>query len=357
MFVSNQIILFVICYVLIHIPVDSHYLGEHGLNNENPAGDPILPPITGSFEVELRASFHTAPPLSQSYASTMFDYHSDDPGDTIWFGLNMLSSLPPVQALYLVVERAGIPRVCSTYTSATLDTLYTFKFGVDTNNIAHIYQDGTELVSCVLFHHPVNVPRTHDLGQGMSFTSLGLNVGPLDGTISGLRLRNLDEPFNHKTAFNLMNMPGQPFGESFVASFYARFDGDLSSRSGQHVFDFGNGNGQDNIICTQKSNTNSMECGVRVSGTSYSVTAPGAIVSGAFAFWHFGFDIPNGELWIEKDGTRIANATHTATTTGPFFRRDMWFGQSSNSSNDDGLDGVVLGFRLDPSLTLTASSS
>ena len=34
-------------------------LGIHGLSNENPTGDPVLPEIRGAFEVELKARLFT----------------------------------------------------------------------------------------------------------------------------------------------------------------------------------------------------------------------------------------------------------------------------------------------------------
>lgn len=347
-YVYYRIFLFV-CFLVFLSTVDTHNLGEHGLSNVNPAGDPMLPAITGYFEVELRASFHSD--VTEDFL-TILEYAAVD--ESIWFGHIVSPTGTSWVQLFVETSAEVDPSICIVSDSITLDTMYAFKFGVDTDNTARIYKDGIEVATCQNFIKPANVPRTHYLGHG-TFEQRFINVRPHDGTISGIRVRNLEEPLNPRTAFELMNFPGQPFGKSFVASFYARFD-DLQTRQWQRVFDFGNGAGQDNIMCSQWVTTTDMVCGLLLGGTAYTVVAPGTIVPDEFAFWHFGFDIPGGELWIEKDGTRFAAATHAITTTGALFRSDLLFGQS-NFPNDDGLDGVVVGFRLDPSLALSSSSS
>ena len=84
-------------------------------------------------------------------------------------------------------------------------------------------------------------------------------------------------------------------------------------------------------------------------GTIYRALASvNSIVEGEFAFWHCGatFDSNTGEwrLWIEKDGVLVGEEFFSFTIQN-VFRKGLRVGSSLR--DDDDLDGVVLGLRLD----------
>lgn len=146
--------------------------------------------------------------------------------------------------------------------------------------------------------------RDHFLGTGR-YTQLS-NVIPLIGSILGLRVTNLDnqESQHPREAFALHNIPSQVFNSPFVASFYARFDFNFLATF-QRVFDFGNGQRDNNILCGQFQNGQDFMCEVWVDDVPHRIIAPDSIVTGEFAFWHFGMEA-NGTLWIEKDENIVA---------------------------------------------------
>ena len=109
----------------------------------------------------------------------------------------------------------------------------------------------------------------------------------------------------------------------------------------QRVFDFGNGEGNDNVWLGQENNSNDMAFEIVV-GTKYSrCVARGAIVQGELATWKAGVD-SNGVQWIEKNGHRIASIQGQVPSN--IFRAQL-LGQS-NWAADTQMKGAVIGIDI-----------
>ena len=329
-------------------------LGIHGLSNENPTGDPVLPEIRGAFEVELKARLFT--PQDDRF-NIMFEYSAggvDD--DTIFFGQRLNSN---VVLLRLTV--GGVAYICQLTNDITPPTLHTFKFGVDTTNTAYIYQDGTSLGACPANAPiPADIPRNHTLGTGIYEGLFPADVKALQGGIVGLRVTNLAStpPQHPADAFALRNIPSQTFSSPFVASFYARFD-DPATLS-QPLFEFRNTVPSHTIRCERERivvtifpfvvNTLGLRCFVTdVSGILYEVTAADSIVPGEFNFWHFSVT-DNGRMRIEKDGVVVGQRQYAPFTLPHVFRSALLFGEEQGAFPQT-FRGVLLGFRLDREIT------
>lgn len=278
--------------------------------------------------------------ISTDSYHNIFEYSSTGATNVIYFS-QKTSDTDTRARLRSIVN--GVDLDCEIANSVDIGTVHVFKFGVDATDTARIYQDRTLLVECVGFAPPPNVPRDHLLGGGNYDSNH-------QGAILGVRVTNLGVNEHPRERFKFVNMPGQTFADTFVASFYARWDS-IASRSYQRAFDIGNLSPIfslyiDNILCGQLSTTSTMRCEVWRNGDRYSVEAPNSIVQGVFAFWHFGLEV-NGTMWISKDNNVVGSVVYALPSEPPSFRRNMKFGQSNNIILDDDLDGVVLGFRLD----------
>lgn len=321
-------------------------LGLHGLSQDDPSGAPTLPAIEGFFEVEIKVRFTN--PTGAMYQN-LFEYNTADDKNNIFFGQvfdNTAGNIGPVgDAVQLLSIVDGDQKRCIASNSANVNQVYKYTFSIDETETATIRQDGNLLVSCPGFQAPLNVPRNHFIGRG-TFDVRFNDVERTRGAILGLRVTNLPNVQHPREAHALQNFPGQTFDSLFVASFYARFDD--TSRFGQRVFDFGNGQADNNILCGQFIATKDMVCAVYRNALVFLVIARDAIIQNEYAFWHFGAELVGGgdwNLYIEKDGSRMAEQAFTINLPN-VFRKRLRFGES-NFSFDSDLEGVVLGFRLD----------
>lgn len=119
----------------------------------------------------------------------------------------------------------------------------------------------------------------------------------------------------------------------------ARFD-DLASGSYQRVFDFGNGEAQDNVWLGQVGSTNDMRFEVVRDGVKYNVTAAGVIVEGETALWTARVD-EDGMMTIFKDGVSVAEGQ--GVTIEGVDRTSNLAGQSNFAADSD-LIGTVNGY-------------
>lgn len=323
--------------------VDAHSWGLHGISGAQPSGDPNLPEIQGAFEVEVKVRFND---VASNNFNHLFEYSDDSFANEVFFA--QYTSATVETSLFRVVVDGGTPFDCSYNLATPLlveGQVYSYKFGVDQSNVASIFHDGQLLTECTNAPIPLNMTRNHFLRTGTYDGRFG-NVIPLEGAILGLRVTNLDVgPQHPHEAFAHRNIPSQVFDSPFVASFYARFDRFNLLLNYQRVFDFGNGEQDNNIVCGQYIFGTDFMCEVWVGNVRYRLIAPGAIDAGQFSFWHFGMEA-NGTLWIDKDGTTVAETQFPGLITEKVFRSSMLFGDS-HFGGDAPLYGVVLGFRLD----------
>lgn len=126
---------------------------------------------------------------------------------------------------------------------------------------------------------------------------------------------------------------------AFTAEFIARFDDVSGQYAYQRVFDFGLGAGLDNVLLGQCGNSQNLCFDVYKGRIKYTVAAVNAIVQGETATWKVGVD-PNGSMWIEKDGTRLATAQGALPNN---LRRIFKLLGQSNWAADAPLRGAILG--------------
>ena len=125
---------------------------------------------------------------------------------------------------------------------------------------------------------------------------------------------------------------------AFTVTATARFDNPAGG-SYQRVFDFGVGAGVDNVLLSQIARTNDMLLQVHRGSTELRyISAPGAIVAGETATWRVGVD-PDGLMWIEKNGTRIASGAGFLPRVVE--RPYLLVGESNWGSGDTPLIGAV----------------
>ena len=125
---------------------------------------------------------------------------------------------------------------------------------------------------------------------------------------------------------------------AFEIEVIARFD-DVAGGYWQRILDFGNGPNSNNLLLTQAENSNDLMLALYQDGTVYRVIAENAIVEGETATWNVGID-PTGEMWINKDGVRLAEGPGAVPANTP--RANELLG-ASNWAEDSALDGAVLG--------------
>lgn len=123
---------------------------------------------------------------------------------------------------------------------------------------------------------------------------------------------------------------------AFSLSLTARFDS-IQGGYWQRFFDFGSGPGWDNILLTQVENTTDVALELHQDGTVHRVIAPEALEQGETADWRTGID-PDGLMWIEKDGVRLAEAQ--GTVPSDVDRANLLIGDS-NWPGDTPMIGTV----------------
>lgn len=348
--VPRAILLGAMCVLLngsIKVAKSHTDLGLHALNGETPAGDPPLIEIDGPFEVEVKVRFNS---IGSNNYQTIFEYSTSTlREDVIWFGQQTGTSSGDNVAMDVGIGLSWVS--CSSANPGIVTgRIYTYKFGVDAAGSAKLYQDGILVTTCTSFNIPNNVPRNHFLGNGIYSDQLSV-VDPLEGAILGLRVTNLSSPQTPGEAMALQSFPSQTFSSGFTASFYARFDRINNGLQWQRVFDFGNGEFADNLLCGQLTQTTTFYCAlIDDVGTIHDVYAPSAITVGEMAFWHFealdngaaGWTFrlfKNNVLIKEDDALPPFQLSHV-------FRKPL-IGESHWPTTDDDLYGVVLGLRVD----------
>lgn len=333
--------------------VEAHStLGLHSLGGGNLSGSPTLPEIEGPFEVQIKVRFNDN---STDRYHALFEYStpSTSHDDSVWFGQYTGPTNPDTVFLDIRVNAARYICFSSSAAPIVQEQDYEYKFGVDSANVARIYRDGSLLRTCTGIPPPLNVTREHHLGKGPLTDAFSVS-DPLNGAITGLRVTNIGAMAHPRDALVFRNIPSQTFGSGFVASFYARFNNHPTNSTlygWQRIFDFGNGEQDNNILCGQYNMENDMVCEVYDGTSRYDVRAVGSLIADEFAFWHFSALRTGGTLWdftIEKNGVEVANAQHTFSFNSGIFRRLLKFGTSNWAAGQHSdLNGVVLGFRMD----------
>lgn len=321
-----------------------HSLGQHGLDGGDPSSVPSLPEITGPFEVTVTFRFNKI--STGDGWQRVFDFGNGAGKDNIvltqryrrreaWFTVFCHNNIPTTFEDILVTE------------TLTEGELTTFKVGLDTTGLMYMIKDGTLLDSKSTTCIPSNVSRSNKY-LGISNWN---NNEPLHGSVVGIEVTNYGDGRGLE-AMKFKSFPGQVRTGAFTASMWARFDR-LSPPSyayhpngSQRLFDFSGdgGSGDNQITLKQVGNSTDIEFVIDQNGSTFSVVAYDAIVIDEFALWHAGVNV-NGTMWIQKNDTILATASGDLPISA--FRRNLLFGQSLDPL-DFPLDGVVLGFRLDP---------
>jgi len=132
----------------------------------------------------------------------------------------------------------------------------------------------------------------------------------------------------------------------FTVSVTARFDV-VSGKYWQRMFDFGDGPDSNNIVLSQKSNTD----GVRFSyypndgGATfkYELVIPSALTTGTKDLWHAGI-AATSRMTAPKNGALLGSLQAAVPQTG-VIRLNKLLGES-NWAGDSRLDGAILGLQV-----------
>lgn len=140
----------------------------------------------------------------------------------------------------------------------------------------------------------------------------------------------------------------------FQVAVSARFD-NVSGRSWQAVFAFGNGVVTDGIVLVQVGTSSTMRLIVCILDTFYYVEAPNTIVQGTLQTWKCGVD-KSGILWIQLEGDTIVYQNAAGIIPNNVVRNNKRFGESDWYTSVDDLAGLVSGIRIRNLLDTDSSS-
>lgn len=333
---SASLTLSLICVTLLTF-VNAHTnTGLHQLQGFDPPPEPVLPEITGAFEVEV---------------TFRFDRWNDGVGDQTVFEFGNGPST--TNSVYLWQKKKNSHLTfgfhCPGGSEDFIDTnsgtiqngvVTTWTVGIEPSGRIYIIIDGSTEISKTNICIPPNVTRAFKvLGDGMT-------KNPLIGAVLGIRVSD-SKGISSIRDLEFQNIPGQILlKRDFTASMYVRF-GDLSpcAQGGQHVFDFTVSGvpGDEQIYFAQVGTSTDLHFGIRQDGITYMVELNNAIVLDEMAFWHVG--LQNGYMWIQKNSNVVANVTK-GIFMSKTFRQSMLIGESSDSMNCP-FDGVILSVRVD----------
>jgi hypothetical protein len=316
-----------------YMVAQAHTLGLHGLRGKDPPNVPVIPEITGPFEVHVTVRFDK---LSAGSWQRCFDFGNG----------------PFQENIYLSQERNTDDMIFTIVHNGRQDDIFianairqgvvdTFVAGVDRSLNMYLKRNGVLLLSkAIAALPPPNITRSlKKIGE-----SNWSGDKPLAGVVLGLKVINLNDnpltvdPF---TEMSLLNLPGQIYG-AFIASFYLRLDN--LSISNQRIFDFNNGSSTEVVMLTVSGSKMKLE--VRSSGiANKSCEFTHGAALNEMNFWHVGID-GLGQPVIRK-GTTTFGIMCNLIVPPTVFRRYMEFGSSAWDATSKPLDGVILGFRVD----------
>jgi hypothetical protein len=302
---------------------------------------PTIPIITGPFYVESEVHFYDQTLLHTS-RHRIFDFSTNTTTHSISLTIENDASVS-----FQYTDDNGSSHLISVvarYDIVTAGTTDLWRVGVDASGSMTLHKNG-ELQGVRNNVTPPTgaVRRTRQL-LGMSNVN---GADGLKGVISGFKVRNLAEP-EPPIFRSLNNLPAQVFSGSFKASVYARFD-DVTTRSGQPIFELSDATGDNRILFAQDGNTSGLILSVHQNGVTTSCYASNRLLNNrGMLLWKIEMA---GPIWtIQRSNNRKEDDTVTickgVVAPAAVFRRNMLFGRSMQNSVPV-LDGVVLGFRLD----------
>jgi hypothetical protein len=302
---------------------------------------PTIPVITGPFYVEIEVHFYDQTLLHTS-RHRIFDFSTNSTTHPISLTIDNGASLS-----FQYTDDNGSSHLISVvacYDIVTAGTTDLWRVGVDASGSMTLHKNGElQGVRNNVVPPTGAVRRTQQL-LGMSNAN---GADGLKGVISGLTVRNLDEP-EPPIFRSLNNLPAQVFSGSFKASVYARFD-DVTTRSGQPIFELSDATGDNRILFAQHGNTSGLVLSVHQNGVTTSCYASNWLLNNrGMLLWKIEMA---GPIWtIQRSNNRKEDNTvqicKGVVAPAAVFRRNMLFGRSMQSSVSV-MDGVVLGFRLD----------
>lgn len=305
------------------VPSESIIISLESAAPPVPSATPFEP-ITGPFTVDFSVRFDS---IAGGHWQRVFDFGNGPRNDNVWAG-----QLSNGSDMVLEVWRGSAMRRLVATDSLVAGELSAWRVGVDASGQMWIEKNGARIAEGVGLL-PRNVYRANMFVGSSNWAA----DTPLVGAVFGLKIANR-EGFNGD---GFLNVPKQING-AFTVDAVAVFNSPLSDRFWQRIFDFGNGDGQDNVLLCQLRNTTDLSLDVWRDGVNYRVVAREAIVQGELASWRVGIDI-TGLMWIEKNGIRIA--TGPGVVPRNVFRRKLLVGQS-NWAADSPLVGAVLGLTV-----------
>jgi Ca2+-binding RTX toxin-like protein len=132
-------------------------------------------------------------------------------------------------------------------------------------------------------------------------------------------------------------------GGALTFSAWARFDNlNVGGEGWQRIFDFGNGEANDNILFGQVANGTTITFEVYDGGASSGITVANAIVEGEWAHWAATVDA-SGNMAIYKNGILIGSGTGSVPNT--LARTENYLGDS-NWAIDATLTGAISDFSI-----------
>jgi hypothetical protein len=316
-------------------------------NKAMPNQSPTIPRITGPFYVEIQVQFYDLASSSRTESyQRMFAFSSASFSHTISLSKQGVASVAFQYSddqgnNYLISVDDDDTAVAAAVTVGTTDL---WRVGVDGAGEMTLYKNGVLLGSRNGVPPPAGAVIRNQRLLGMSNAD---GSDGLKGLISSLKVQNLDGP--KLPAFrSLANLPAQIFSQQFKASVYARVDDTSSARLGQPIFELSDTWGDNRISFSQNpAISTGMILSIHQNNgtiTSSCETTAGAINKEVMTLWKVEM---NGSTWKIQRNSKILNICPDMVAPAAVFRRQMLFGQSVLPAVPI-LDGVVLGFRLDP---------
>ena len=324
-----QLLLFLqFCYGRIITKLDA-------LDGAFPPNDPAIPEINGAFTVKIVARYDN---ITSGSFQRMFDFGNGQDAQNILMG-QQESSTNVIFQYYTGGVGSHVELIAGgALTEGTTDT---WEASLDATGRMSITKNGIELA---FKDTGVALLGSQTRSNKLLGRSNWSNDSDLEGAILGLQVINHSSSQDYRT-MELLNLQTQIFDHPFVASAYARFD-DMA-RSYQRIFDIGNGPGDGNIILSQNANTNHMSLVVFTDFGVYHCPAYNAIVEGEMALWRAQVTA-SGIFRIEKNGVLLAECSSPGVSYigDAVFRSNFHIG-GSHWSEDDKLQGLILGLRID----------
>jgi len=285
-------------------------------------GDPTgpFPNIVGPFEAKAKVVFSN---VGAVWWQRVFDF-----GNGPWEDNVLLTQKRGSNNMTLSVHRDGVDNACVAPGSIIQGEVAEWTAGVTAWGQYYINKNSVRIATCEIGVLPKNVQRENKfIGQSNWEVDT-----PLAGDVLSFTVQQ------HDTQGSLPDITG-----AFTAEATAVFR-DLSAGRWQRVFDFGNGQSQDNIILTQKASSNDMRLGVYVDRTEYVCEAPGTIIEGEVATWTAQVT-ERGVYTIDKNSVRVATCYHWGKVPRNVFRQSKRIGQSAWAT-DTPLAGEVLALTI-----------